>query len=102
MDSLLANTRPLVFGLIGIIPLFYSHLNARKQWDEKPPKVPSHLLIRGIVVPIAFAPFAFIVSAIFTTGLAYALLNTVFIVLLFSAYIYKAFSDMKSWSSKKP
>ncbi len=100
MESLLINTRPIAFGLIGFAFAYYNHMKTKKEWNKRPPKLPSHLLIRVVLACLAFAIVAFIVSMFLTTSLTFTLINTVFLVALFLLYLSKVLVDMKRFYSK--
>jgi small-conductance mechanosensitive channel len=100
MEDLLINTRPIWFGLVGFIILFYNHLNTKKRWDEKAPKQLTHPLIRTVLASLTFAVIVFIVSMFFTTSLVYTLINTVILEVFFLLYLAKILVDAKKFRSK--
>lgn len=100
MSELLANIGPVGCGIIGFALLYYTHLNARKQWNKKKaPTLPPHLLVRSIAATLIFAVAGFFISSFFTTGLLYTVINTIVLVTLFLLYLYKFLADVKKFQS---
>ncbi len=99
MDDLLTNTRVIAFGLIGIAFLYYSHLQAKKQWNKKAPKLPPNIMIRTVLACVAFSVIAFTLSLMLTTTLTYAVVNTLVLSAVFFLYIRKVIADVKNYHS---
>lgn len=100
MDDLLMNTRPIFFGLIGFVFLYYSHLRTRKRWDAESPKIPSNLLLRLALACSFFVVVAFLFSAFFTTSIIYTFVNTTTLVIFFVLYLYRVFADARKYHDK--